>query len=115
MTQHNDDITLRQMLDLASEAIAFAKGRQRQDFDTDRMWSLAMERLLITVGEASRRLSDTTRERLSQIPWAQISAFRNRIIHGYDAIDYDRVWEILESDVPALVAELEKLNLPEFG
>jgi uncharacterized protein with HEPN domain len=115
MTQHNDDITLRQMLDMATEAVELAKGRQQDDFENDRIWCLAMERLVLNVGEAARRLSASTQARLPQIPWAEIVAFRNRIVHGYDAIDYNRVWQILESDVPALIVELEKLDLPEFN
>ncbi len=114
MTQHDDNITLRQILDMATEAVEFAKGRHREDFDTDRLWSLAIERLVLSIGEAARRLSASTQEHLFQIPWAEIIAFRNRIVHGYDAIDYNRVWQILESDIPALIIELEKLNLPEF-
>ncbi len=114
MSQHNDQITLRQMLNLASEAVEFAKGRTVEDFTKDRLWCLAMERLVLNVGEASNRLSDATQQQLPQIPWAQIAAFRNRVVHGYDSVDYNRVWQILRVDVPSLISELEKLDLPEF-
>ncbi len=60
MTQHDDRITLRQMLNLATEAVELAKGRSLEDFTKDRLWCLAMERLVLNVGEASNRLSDAT-------------------------------------------------------
>ena len=114
MTQHDDRITLRQMLNLATEAVELAKDHSLEDFTKDRLWCLAMERLVLNVGEASNRLSDATQQQLPQIPWAQIAAFRNRIVHGYDSVDYNRVWQILRVDVPSLISELEKLDLPEF-
>jgi uncharacterized protein with HEPN domain len=40
------------------------------------------------------------------IPWAEIIGLRNRLIHGYDAVDLDIVWNIVERDLPALVRAL---------
>jgi uncharacterized protein with HEPN domain len=114
MTQHNDEIALRQMLGMATEAVEFTMDRGLEDFDNDRLWCLAMERLVLNIGEAANRLSDSIRQQLPQIPWAQIAAFRNRVVHGYDSIDYNRVWQVVKVDVPAPICELEKLDLPEF-
>lgn len=112
MMQHDDRITLRQIFDMAAEVIEFTEGRSPKDFSEDRLWCLAIERLLLSIGEASARLSAGTREQLAQIPWPQIIAFRNRVVHGYDVIDYDRVWQVLKEDMPLLFADLEKLDLP---
>lgn len=114
MSQHNEQITLRQMLDLASEAVDLCQGRSLDDFAEDRLWCLAMERLVLNVGEAAKRVSLDAQNQLPQIPWPQIIAFRNRIVHGYDAVDYNRVWQILKTDMPQLIVELKQLNLPEF-
>ncbi|MDZ4659639.1 MAG: HepT-like ribonuclease domain-containing protein [Bythopirellula sp.] len=114
MSQHNEQITLRQMLDLASEAVSLCQGRSLDDFSRDRLWCLAMERLVLNVGEAAKRVSVAAQAQLPQIPWPQIIAFRNRIVHGYDSVDYSRVWQILQTDMPQLILELKKLNLPEF-
>jgi uncharacterized protein with HEPN domain len=56
-----DEISLRQMLDHAREARQLAVGRSRGDLDTDRIFHLAMTRLLEIVDEAAGRVSDTTR------------------------------------------------------
>lgn len=45
--------------------------------------------------------------RYPEIPWPQIVSLRNRLIHGYDAVDLDILWQIIESDLPPLIATLE--------
>jgi uncharacterized protein with HEPN domain len=97
------------MLDHAREAIAMAQGRNRADLDADRQLSLAMTRLMEIIGEAAARVSAETRGQHSQIPWPQIVGLRNRLIHGYDRVDFDILWQILENDLPALVPKLEQI------
>jgi uncharacterized protein with HEPN domain len=52
------------------------------------------------------------RTRYSGIPWVQIVGLRNRLIHGYDNVDFDILWEIVTKDLPPLIAELEKILSP---
>lgn len=77
-----DEVSMRQMLDHAKEANELAKGRNREDLDTDRMFHLAITRLLEIVGEAAGRVSQATRDQHPQIVWPQIVSLRNRLIHG---------------------------------
>jgi uncharacterized protein with HEPN domain len=49
-----DEVSMRQMLDHANEADQLASERKREDLDTDRLFHLAMTRLLEIVGEAAR-------------------------------------------------------------
>jgi uncharacterized protein with HEPN domain len=65
------------------------------------------------VGEAASRIPVAIRRRHPNIPWAQIIAMRNRLIHGYDIVDYDIVWSTVSEDLPPLIAELEKMLSPE--
>ncbi|MBZ0142828.1 MAG: DUF86 domain-containing protein [Rhodocyclaceae bacterium] len=108
MTQHDDRVRLRHMLDHAREAVGVLRGRSRADLDTDRILGLAIVRLLEIVGEAAARASEETRTSLAGVPWREIVGLRNRIIHGYDDVDYDIVWETVASDLPALIAALER-------
>jgi uncharacterized protein with HEPN domain len=73
-----------------------------------------MERLMLNIGEAANRATPAAWQNHPQIPWAQVIAFRNRIVHGYDSVDYNLLWSILEQDVPRLVEQLSQLDLPEF-
>jgi uncharacterized protein with HEPN domain len=95
MSRHDDEPRLRHMLGHALEAIEMARGRTRADLDTDRQLNLALVRLLEIVGEAAARVSNETRERHPDIPWPEILSLRNRLIHGYDEVDFDILWEIV--------------------
>jgi uncharacterized protein with HEPN domain len=80
----------------------------RNDLDTDRVLELALVRLLEIVGEAAARVPTDQRAAITQIPWTEIIGLRNRLIHGYDSVDLDILWEILRGDLPHLVDELER-------
>ena len=107
--QPRDRIRLRHMLDHGAEALALVQGRSRSDLDTDRVLALALVRLLEIVGEASGRASEEIQERHPEIPWPQIIALRNRLIHGYDSVDNDILWRILTRDMPDLVRILRSI------
>ena len=94
------------MLDSAREAVTLVRGRRRSDLDTDRLLNLALVRLLEVVGEAATRVPNETREQLPTIPWRQIISLRNRLIHGYDDVDYDVLWDIVTKDLPPLISTL---------
>jgi len=103
MSRHDDRVITRQILDHAQEAIELAKDKSRRDLDTDRVLSLALTRLLEIIGEAASRASPGYQAAHTTVPWAQIVALRNRLIHGYDIIDFDMMWEIIQHDLPELV------------
>jgi uncharacterized protein with HEPN domain len=113
MSKHDDLVRLRHMVEHAREAVALIQNRSRSDLDTDRMLSLALVRLAEIVGEAASRVSLPRRKRHPDIPWSQISGLRNRLVHGYDAIDFDILWQILTVDMPALIIMLEQIVQPE--
>ncbi|MCX5647553.1 MAG: DUF86 domain-containing protein [Planctomycetota bacterium] len=68
-----------------------------------------MVRLLEIIGEAANRVPATDRERYAQVPWEQIIGLRHRLIHAYDRVDFDILWQIVTRDLPPLVAEREKI------
>jgi uncharacterized protein with HEPN domain len=59
-------------------------------------------RNLQTMTEATQRLSDAAKATQPHIPWQQIAAFRNVLVHNYLGIDLDQVWTVIERDVPPL-------------
>jgi uncharacterized protein with HEPN domain len=109
----DDLVRLRHMLDAAREAMAFARGRARDDLDTDRQLALALVKEIEIVGEAAYQLSETTKDRLPSIPWVDIIGMRHRLVHAYFDINLDVLWQTVEHDLPGLVAALEPLIPPE--
>ena len=97
------------MLDHASEALNRVHGKSRAEFDHDRTLSLALTRLLEIIGEAASQIPRDEQARYSRIPWPEIIGMRNRLIHGYDSIDPDIMWQILTKDLPALAPELQNI------
>jgi len=109
MSKHDPKVVLRQMHDHAREALAMARGRTRHDLDTDRMLNLALVHLLEIVGEAAGRVPESVRSGHPHVPWPQLVGLRNRLIHGYDQVDFDILWQILTKDLPPLVEQLQRI------
>jgi uncharacterized protein with HEPN domain len=91
MSKHDLRIRLQDMLDHAREATTLTQGRSRADLSADRVLSLALVRLLEIVGEAANSIPAEIQDRYTDILWREIIGLRNRLIHGYGAIDLDVV------------------------
>ncbi len=107
MSRHDDRVSLRQMLDYLEEAVQLARGHERADLDGNRMLFLSVLKLVELVGEAATRVSETTVSAHPHLPWREITATRNRLIHGYDSVDCDILWDIVTVDFPPLAAALK--------
>ena len=102
-----DRVRLRHMLDAAREAVSFAEGRTREDLYHDRILALALVKAIEILGEAAVQVSEQARRRHPQVPWAEITGMRNRLVHAYFDIDLDRVWDTVVDDLPELIAVLD--------
>lgn len=67
----------------------------------------ALERFIEVICEAASKTSGATRRGLESVPWREIIGMRNRLVHGYAAVDNDIVWGVATADLPPLVADLE--------
>jgi uncharacterized protein with HEPN domain len=95
------------MADAAREAIGFAEGQSRADLDTNRMLTRAIVKAIEIVGEAAAKVSADARATLPAVPWPDIIAMRNRLIHTYFDVNLDIVWGTVEVDLPPLAAALD--------
>jgi uncharacterized protein with HEPN domain len=105
--------SLLDMLQSAQIVMNYVAGRSCQDLGTDLQFQDAVIRRLLIIGEASKRVSEPTRKSLTTIPWSAISGMRNRLVHEYDEIDLDVVWDTIGKSLPILIVELEKLVPPD--
>jgi len=97
------------MLDHAREATELLGNANREELVRNRLLQLALTRLMEIVGEAANRVSEATREKTPEIPWAQIVGMRNRLVHGYDVIDFDLLRDTVTTDLPPLIAALQEI------
>ena len=88
----------------------------RKQFFAETLVQDAVLRNLQTMGESSKRLSRTLKNRAPDIDWKKIAGFRNVLVHDYLGIDLDTVWNVIEAHLPPLAAFLktttELLRLP---
>jgi len=74
MSQHNDEVRMRHMLDYSREALELSRDRSREDLDSDRVMELALVRLVEIIGEAASRVSEESRANNPEIPCPRLSA-----------------------------------------
>lgn len=46
---------------------------------------------------------------MPSLPWRELTGLRNRLIHGYDQVDFDTLWQIVVADLPVLIDTLSRL------
>lgn len=68
-------------------------------------------RRLVVIAEAARRVSEVTRQTLPNISWSEINGMRNRLVHEYDDVNLNIVWDVVQSKIPPLIEAL-KLQIP---
>jgi len=115
MMRRDHTVRLQHMLDHAREAVAMAEGRSRSELDGNRMLELALVRLIEIIGEAAARVSESAKDQYPSIPWREIVGMRNRVVHGYDAVDLDVLWDTITVDLPSLIAQLEQVQRSRSG
>ena len=76
----------------------------REEFLRDRKTQDAVLRNLQTLAESATRLSASLRERHPEVDWRGIAGFRNVLVHDYLGTNIERVWSIVERDLPVLSA-----------
>jgi uncharacterized protein with HEPN domain len=81
--------------------------------ESDLIGSAVMQKLAV-IGEAAARVSADLRSRHSEIPWSEIIAFRNTLVHAYFGIDWGVVWLAASKQVPVLRSQVAAIRQAEF-
>ena len=105
----DDSAYLRHVLECAA-AIQGYVTEGRESFDNDRRTQKAILRELQELSESLQHISPKTKEKHPEIPWRDISAFRNVLVHDYLGINLDRIWETIHEDLPPLVEKIKVLE-----
>lgn len=103
---------LRHILDEADYLFRHARGLDRARFLDDETLQRAFVRSLEVIGEASKNLPDEVRQRHPEIDWRGMAGMRDRLIHAYFGVDFELVWDVIESRIPRLREELRKILHP---
>ena len=105
-----DKVLLKDMLEASKRAQAFIAGKNREDLEKDNaLLGFALVRAIKIIGETASKITLETRQTYDDISWHNIIGMRNRIVHNYNNVDYDIVWEITTKNLKTLIPQLEKL------
>jgi uncharacterized protein with HEPN domain len=109
----NEAQCLFDILDAVNAIRSFLEGKSRDDFlESDLPRSAVLAKLII-VGEASANVSRATKDKYPRVPWAQISGFRNTVIHAYHHTSWAVVWNAAVLNAPELAADVERILASE--
>jgi uncharacterized protein with HEPN domain len=98
------------MISFAEKVLAYTEGMDQPRFESSNLNYDASIRNLELIGEAATRIPLSIRDATAHIPWRQIIATRNRLIHGYLGIDNDTLWSIIQDEIPSLLDGLRTLK-----
>jgi uncharacterized protein with HEPN domain len=102
-------LRLRHVLDAIAECRAFVAGMTYEAFCRDPRTLKAVVWNLATIGEAVRHVPAAVAAAHPEVPWAAMHGMRNHIVHGYDAIDLEIVWKVVQDELPPLVPLLLRI------
>jgi uncharacterized protein with HEPN domain len=108
-----DDVYLLDILVAARLALQYVSGKTRERFLGDVQLQDAVIRRLAVIGEAARRVSEATRLAHPSLPWHEMIGMRNIVVHEYDDVDLNVVWDAVARDLKPLVNALEKVVPPQ--
>jgi len=103
------DDTLSDILAVAEKAIGFVAGMDLDDLAHDDRTEFAVIKALEIVGEAARRVPESFRESHPQIPWREMAAMRDKLVHDYFGVNLEVVWKTIHEDLPPLISTLRDL------
>lgn len=109
MSVHDPRVTLQQMRDAARHAEELCQGSTLAALEADWIRSMAFERCFEIVGEAIKRLPADLRLRYAQHDWRGEAGARDKIVHGYDAVDHELLWKAVQEKFPGLFVTLEQM------
>jgi uncharacterized protein with HEPN domain len=98
---------LLDMLQSAELIASYTDQVSKDEFIQNIQLQDAVIRRLLVIAEAARRVSETTRQARFDISWAEINGMRNRLVHEYDDVDFDIVWDVVQNEIPSLITALK--------
>ena len=105
----NNPARLRHMVDYAQDARRSVIGHTRESFLDNRTAQLAVDKAIITVGEAANHVTLDVQRAHAGIPWSEIIGMRHRLVHRYFRTELEVLWDTVIEYLPNLVTDLERI------
>lgn len=110
-----ESLYLTDILEAADHIAEFIEGANFLAFQKSELLRSAVVHKLAIIGEAAARVSEDLRACHPEVPWPQVIAFRNILIHAYFGIDWDVVWRAARNRCPELRGQIADILAEESG
>ena len=108
--KRSDDLALMgDVLDAIRRIESYTRGVYKETFLENLMMQDAVMHQIEIIGEASNGVSDEFQEEHPELPWMQMRAIRNKIVHDYRGVNLQVIWDTVRNDLPALKSQVQKL------
>ena len=106
----DSNIYILHILNSISRIEQYTKEISEKEFYNNFLIQDAVIRNIQIIGEASKKFEESFKETNAHIPWRQITAMRNKVIHEYFGIDLPAVWQVVNIDLVTLKNQLLELQ-----
>lgn len=100
---------IKDILDSIQDIKFFTKDMSFEEFAKDKKTINAVIRSIEVIGEASKKIPKSIRERYPAIPWRKVSGMRDKMIHEYFGVDVEILWKTIKEDIPPLESLIRKV------
>lgn len=107
--KRDDTLFLKDILTACEDIQEFVKDIHFSDFVHDKKTTSAVIRQFEIIGEAAKHIPEPIRKKYPDVPWKDMSAMRDRLIHGYFGVDYHLVWDTIRSKIPELKTAITQI------
>ncbi len=107
--KRNLKLFMKDIITASMDIQEFVFGMTYSEFLHDKKTTSAVIRQFEIIGEAVKNIPESIKQNHPEIPWKDISGMRDRLIHGYFGLDYQLVWDTIETKLPELIASVEQI------
>lgn len=103
-------VIIEKIISYAQKVTTYCEGVDKEEFIMNQMLTESCVFNLSQMGELANKLDERFTFNHKNIPWKAIYGLRNRIIHDYEGVNINLVWDVISQDLPGLVNDLKILS-----
>ena len=88
---------------------SFTKMVSKDNFMTNKEKQYAVVRAIEIIGEATKNISESFKQKYPEIKWKRVAGMRDVLIHAYFEVKLDKVWNVIKDDLPKLKKQIEEI------